>query len=81
MNEGFCRRLDTQGFKWNDKNNMKDEENALLKEFGLSEMELSKACEKRELHPGIAFGLGAFFVANVAILLSLPPVLRGKGKS
>lgn len=31
------------------------------------------------LHPAFALGLGGFFLLNVGALLSLPPVLRGKG--
>ena len=31
------------------------------------------------LHPALAIGLGGAFLLNVGVLLSLPPVLRGKG--
>lgn len=31
------------------------------------------------LHPAFALGLSGFFLLNVGALLSLPPVLRGKG--
>ena len=31
------------------------------------------------LHPAFAVSLGGFFLLNVGALLSLPPVLRGKG--
>jgi hypothetical protein len=31
------------------------------------------------LHPALAVGLGGFFLLHVMTLLSLPPVLRGKG--
>lgn len=31
------------------------------------------------LHPALAVGLGGIFLFNVTALLSLPPVLRGKG--
>jgi hypothetical protein len=35
--------------------------------------------QKEGLHPAVAFGLAAAFVAHGAILLSLPPVLRQRG--
>lgn len=31
------------------------------------------------LHPAFALGLSGFFLLNIGALLSLPPVLRGKG--
>ena len=31
------------------------------------------------MHPALAFSLGAFFVANVGLLLSLPPVIMSRG--
>ena len=31
------------------------------------------------MHPAITFSLGAFFVANVGLLLSLPPVIMSRG--
>lgn len=47
-------------------------------------MEVTNESEERSaigasLHPAFAFGLGGFFLLNVGALLSLPPVLRGKG--
>ena len=32
-----------------------------------------------KIHPAVVVGLGGFFLLNVGALLSLPPVLRGKG--
>ena len=64
----------------------KDDPTTLLSEIGLNETEQkllfendSATLDKNELHPLAAVGLGSFFVANMALLLSLPPVLRGKG--
>lgn len=31
------------------------------------------------LHPGLIFGIGSVCLLNIGLLLSLPPVLRGKG--
>lgn len=61
---------------------MNDEEKKLLEQLGLSEEELLKeapAVESKPLHPALKLGLGAAFLFNVGLLLSLPPVLRGRG--
>jgi Histone methylation protein DOT1 len=34
---------------------------------------------QQSLHPAIAIGIGGFFILNVGLLLSLPPVLMGRG--
>jgi hypothetical protein len=34
----------------------------------------------RKIHPLLALGLGAGVLFNIGILLSLPPVLRGRGR-
>lgn len=44
-----------------------------------SEIELDAETTPSSLHPGLAVGLGGFFLLNVAALLSLPPVLIGRG--
>jgi hypothetical protein len=35
--------------------------------------------QQRSLHPAIAVGIGGFVIVNVGLLLSLPPVLMGRG--
>jgi hypothetical protein len=35
--------------------------------------------ERGGISPAVSYGLGAFFVLNIAMLASLPPVLRGRG--
>ncbi len=35
--------------------------------------------QQRPLHPAIAVGIGGFVIVNVGLLLSLPPVLMGRG--
>ncbi|GAX10951.1 hypothetical protein FisN_2Lh481 [Fistulifera solaris] len=35
--------------------------------------------ESGGISPAVFYGLGAFFVLNIAMLASLPPVLRGRG--
>ncbi|EEC48937.1 predicted protein [Phaeodactylum tricornutum CCAP 1055/1] len=59
-----------------------DEITAALDELGISASDLGgpdKDSPPTKLHPIIAFGIGAFCVANLGLLMSLPPVLRGKG--
>jgi hypothetical protein len=55
----------------------------LLAELGISRNDIEETFAPQEraapLNPWIAAGLSTFLVANVAMLLSLPPVLRGKG--
>jgi hypothetical protein len=36
--------------------------------------------KRSRLHPAIYIGVGSLFIVNLAILLSLPPVLLGKGE-
>lgn len=59
-----------------------DEERKLLRELGLSEADLAEpaSTSRTSMNPLLATGLGVAFLVNVGILLSLPPVLRGKGK-
>jgi len=60
---------------------MNDEERRLLKEIGISEDELlDENFEAKPLHPILKLGLGTAFLFNVGLLLSLPPVLRGRGR-
>lgn len=60
-----------------------DEERKIWKELGLSKADLDEATaakfESKPLNPALALGLGAFVLVNVGFLLSLPPVLRGRG--
>lgn len=64
-----------------------DEELARLWQEVVSEGESQHAAHEREVddkqsravHPTIYIGFGTLFVVNLAMLLSLPPVLRGKG--
>jgi len=60
---------------------MNDEEKKLLEQLGLSEEELlnETVLESKPLHPALKLGLGTAFIFNVGLLLSLPPVLRGRG--
>jgi len=37
------------------------------------------ASRSNKLHPALAVGIGVAFACNVAVILSLPPVLRGRG--
>ena len=39
----------------------------------------SSSTSTLKMNTGVAIGAGVFFLANVALLLSLPPVLRGRG--
>ena len=48
---------------------------ALMKEQGTEKYEEKQT----KLHPMIVLGLGSAFVLNLGMILSLPPVLRGKG--
>ena len=64
-----------------------DEERKIWKELGLSKEEFGEATaalaeaefESKPLHPALALGIGTFVLVNVGFLLSLPPVLRGRG--
>lgn len=60
---------------------MKDDTQDIWKE-AKNEIHMDKEATSTNggsLHPAFAVGLGAFFLLNVGALLSLPPVLRGKG--
>jgi hypothetical protein len=62
-----------------------DEEQQIWKELGLSkddfkdETTYTVESTKHPLHPALALGLGTAVLINVGFLLSLPPVLRGRG--
>lgn len=60
-------------------NIMKAEEESeqLLLEFQNAFTE--ESAPKQPLHPAIAAGIGGFMILNVGLLLSLPPVLMGRG--
>jgi len=59
---------------------MNDEEKRLLQQLGLSSELLEEAVvDNKPLHPLFKLGLGTAFIFNVGLLLSLPPVLRGRG--
>lgn len=49
--------------------------------FGSYDMTKPGVTEQRPtpLHPAIAVGIGGFVILNVGLLLSLPPVLMGRG--
>lgn len=59
-----------------------DETVKILRELGIdpATIEHESQSASSSLHPLAALSLGCFFAANFALLLSLPPVLRGKGK-
>jgi hypothetical protein len=61
-----------------------DEVQKIWKEMGVSKEEFDEVTaaapvESKPLHPALALGLGAVVLVNVGLLLSLPPVLRGRG--
>jgi len=57
-----------------------DEEKELLKHLGIDESEIyAQELDRKNLHPAIAVGLGIFGILNIGLLLSLPPVLLGRG--
>jgi hypothetical protein len=63
---------------------MNEEEKNELKKLGVSIEFLELANEPVEpskMRPAAAIGLGAFCLLNFGVLLSLPPVLRGRGTS
>jgi hypothetical protein len=63
---------------------MNEEEKNELRKLGISNEALELANETVEpskMRPVAALGLGAFCLVNIGVLLSLPPVLRGRGTS
>mmetsp|Transcript_7481 Transcript_7481/g.11312 ORF Transcript_7481/g.11312 Transcript_7481/m.11312 type:complete len:257 (-) Transcript_7481:29-799(-) len=61
-----------------------EEEQRLLESLGISTEILHpdkspEPQQSQQLHPALAMGLGCAFLFNMGILLSLPPVIRGKG--
>lgn len=58
---------------------MTEEEKYLLKQLRLDEEEGGEDVERKQLHPALAIALWLAATANIALLLSLPPVLRGRG--
>ena len=58
----------------------KDEEQELLRDFQRALSEDATASPPQEsLHPAVVAGIGGFLILNVGLLLSLPPVLMGRG--
>ena len=58
----------------------KDEEQELLQDFQRALSEAAVASPPQEsLHPAVVAGIGGFLILNVGLLLSLPPVLMGRG--
>ena len=51
----------------------------LQREFQNTFLGDTTSTERRPLHPAIAVGIGGFVIINVGLLLSLPPVLMGRG--
>ncbi|KAI2497879.1 hypothetical protein MHU86_16617 [Fragilaria crotonensis] len=68
-------------------NNRNDDELLQLQEQLMKELQSTPATagttdasqQQRPLHPAIALGIGGFVIVNVGLLLSLPPVLIGRG--
>jgi hypothetical protein len=63
---------------------MNEEEKNELKKLGIpiEAIELAnEPVEPSKMRPVAALGIGAFCLVNIGVLLSLPPVLRGRGKS
>jgi hypothetical protein len=65
--------------KGHSKKNQEEEDlwNLLAKEIG-DESAVNNTSQS-SIHPAVKFGLGCAFLGHAAIILSLPPVLRGKG--
>ena len=61
-----------------------DKERKVWEELGFSKDDFREAAapveSNKPLHPALAVALGTAFLVNVGFLLSLPPVLRGRGK-
>lgn len=57
----------------------RDEEKDLLQTLGIDQSSLYERQPRTGLHPGIAVGLTIFGVLNVGLLMSVPPVLLGRG--
>jgi hypothetical protein len=55
----------------------KSEEEQLLREWQIALEQ--PAAESKPLHAAVAVGLGGFVILNVGLLLSIPPVLMGRG--
>ncbi len=63
---------------------MNEEEKNELKKLGIpiEAIELAnEPVEPSKMRPVAALGIGAFCLVNIGVLLSLPPVLRGRGMS
>lgn len=58
---------------------MKDDTSEIWREVEKEASDSESSTSKSSLHPAFAVGLGGIFILNVAAILSLPPVLRGKG--
>jgi hypothetical protein len=62
------------------KENFKEEEAELWKMLAKEiEDDSAVSTSHSSIHPVVKFGLGCAFLGHAAIILSLPPVLRGKG--
>lgn len=85
--------VNTAGHKPMESSTITDEEESILRSLGLGDI-LSRADEaegigigssssnadgKLTMHPALAVGLGGALLLNLAVVLSLPPVLRGRG--
>lgn len=73
-----------------DRDDVQDKEEYywLKKELGVGmsdlewcEQDVANTCRSRPntIHPALALGMGTIAVLNVGLLLSLPPVLMGRG--
>jgi hypothetical protein len=61
---------------------MNEDEKNELKKLGIpiEAIELAnEPVEPSKMRPVAALGIGAFCLVNIGVLLSLPPVLRGRG--
>jgi hypothetical protein len=59
---------------------MNEEDKKALRELGISIDALEDLDqEPAKLHPVAAVAFGSFCIVNIGLLLSLPPVLRGRG--
>ena len=80
--DSFTEKVDSVTLSSKDINheNGGDDGMEFLKEL-MNERSTENFYEEKQtkLHPMIALGLGSAFVLNLGMILSLPPVLRGKG--
>lgn len=64
----------------NQMNQTEEGQSEILLEFDIALAEDSRSIPNlQSIHPAVTFGIGGFLILNVGLLLSLPPVLMGRG--